>query len=41
MPGVLGYGRRRVQCDEGGVKVESVTWAVGKSPVTKMLAMQL
>ena len=41
IPVFLVYGMRRVQCAECGVKVESVPWAVGKSPVTKMLAMQL
>jgi hypothetical protein len=32
---------RRVQCPACDVKVEYVPWAVGKSPVTKMLALQL
>ena len=35
------YCMRRVQCAACGVRVESVPWAVGKSPVTKMLALQL
>ena len=41
IPVFLVYGMRRVQCAECGAKVESLPWAVGKSPVTKMLAMQL
>lgn len=35
------YCMRRVQCATCGVKVEVVPWAIGKSPVTKMLAFQL
>ncbi len=37
----LVYWMRRVQCPRCGVKVERVPWVTGKSPVTKMLAMQL
>jgi transposase len=41
VPVFLVYCMRRVQCPDCGVKVEYVPWAVGKSPVTKMLALQL
>lgn len=41
VPVLLVYCMRRVQCAACGVRVEAVPWAVGKSPVTKMLALQL
>jgi transposase len=41
IPVFLIYHMRRVNCVHCGVKVEAVPWAVGKSPVTKMLAQQL
>jgi len=41
VPVYLVYCMRRVQCTACGVKVEAVPWSIGKSPVTKMLALQL
>lgn len=41
IPVFLVYSMRRVQCSDCGVKVESTPWSDGKSPVTKMLALQL
>lgn len=41
IPVVLLYCMRRVQCPECGVKVESVPWATGKSPVSRSLALYL
>lgn len=41
IPVFLVYCMRRVDCPRCGVKVESLPWANGKSPVTKMLAQQL
>jgi len=41
IPVFLVYCMRRVNCPCCGVRVESVPWAEGKSPVTKMLAQQL
>ena len=41
IPVFLVYCMRRVDCPRCGVKVESVPWAKGKSPVTNMLAQQL
>jgi transposase len=41
IPVFLAYCMRRVDCARCGVKVEAVPWAQGKSPVTKMLALQL
>lgn len=41
VPVFLVYCMRRVDCPRCGVRVESVPWANGKSPVTKMLAQQL
>lgn len=38
---VLLYAMRRVDCAACGVKVESVPWAWGKSPVTRALALFL
>jgi transposase len=35
------YARRRVDCPRCGVKVEQVPWAMGKSPVTRSLALFL
>lgn len=41
IPVVLIYCMRRVQCPACGIKVESVPWATGKSPVTRSLALYL
>lgn len=41
IPVVLLYCMRRVQCLQCGVKVESVPWATGKSPVSRSLALYL
>lgn len=38
---VLVYALRRVDCPRCGVTVEKVPWAVGKSPVTRSLALFL
>ena len=41
IPVVLLYALRRIDCRHCGVKVESVPWAVGKSPITRSLALFL
>jgi transposase len=41
IPVVLLYCMRRVMCPKCGVKVESVPWSVGKSPVSRSLALYL
>ena len=41
IPVVFLYCMRRVQCPQCGVKVESVPWATGKSPVSRSLALYL
>ncbi len=41
IPVLLLYCMRRVDCSECGVKVESVPWATGKSPVSRSLALYL
>lgn len=41
IPVVLLYCMRRVKCPECGVKVESVPWATGKSPVSRSFALYL
>lgn len=41
IPVFLVYCMRRVDCPRCGVRVESVPWSVGKSPMTKMLGQQL
>ena len=41
IPVVLVYALRRVDCSDCGVKVEQVPWAVGKSPITRSLALFL
>lgn len=38
---VLLYSMRRVHCTRCGVKVESVPWCLGKTPVTRSLALFL
>jgi transposase len=38
---VLLYSARRVNCKRCGVKVEQVPWALGKSPVSRPLALYL
>ncbi len=40
-PVVFLYAMRRVNCPDCGVKVETVPWAAGKSPVTRSLALFL
>ena len=35
------YRMRRVSCEKCGIKVEEVPWALGKTPVTKSLALFL
>lgn len=41
IPVFLVYAMRRVDCRNCGVKVESVPWAIGKSPVSRPLALFL
>jgi len=41
IPVVFLYCMRRVKCPDCGVKVESIPWATGKSPVSRSLALYL
>ena len=41
VPVILLYALRRVECRHCGIKVESVPWSTGKSPLTRTLSLFL